>query len=1413
MKEGSYLHKRCIDPVCSGPAESSCNNSQFYQHSGSPGFHQSTLDPIGQASTQRALEEFGSPLLRCKFARGSNWSPKSLQQQRARCQSWEGSSVPNCSAYRHDPGPGRVGAMRDIPKSSGSGGFSSHTGQQQKSTSMPQGCSNQKLSSKQDCSTPVSQNWETSANKPLLEQRTSLANTPTGGLNQLSGSSNSSALNSPEVVRRIAEEATKVSTIFNEVQSSPPPAVFGGSHLNSTNYGYPSRDIHHESLQQSPVQMAVKMNIPVHEPQPPDCPTTNGVPPLQPEAPGTQRLGLVEDLAHHMSGSIPVDSAPDSPALPSRLLRSSLSKADLGSPLRDPRQLIADLLVTDSPTPHRHKTPQYTGEEWTPIDPWFLEEDDWGDDVIAESIEISRRLFIGQNVNDSPVSWTSRQQWKEQAKTEVGKFSLPQPLEGTLKSCRTSEKVEVTDRGGKHVSDSVSGTNHSPVDKVEGMTILTQQQRQTEWRKRQALLLGPVVLEEGDGESGEHPCLAGSSPSSSGVTGSLGDRDCISPESSQNSNQSEHPSSGIQSDGGSVIPGPSLHCQKIARAKWEFLFGTPAENTASGREKNVPEPSTAPPSGHSTPIPPMYLPLKELALRANHDVHQVEVELVTPPPAAPGTSPKTGIIRRTLKYSETDLDAVPLRCYRETDIDEVLLAEQEDADSAFGSNRSVMGTSCAESSPLPNERADGQEEEEVEEEDVASWVTVRMQGDVRRLLADQEVDDGEEFYIIMMKRPRDHFINDLPALKSPLLLHGPRRKSGDSQDTFSRHFESIMESHRAKGTSYSSLDSLDPLTSSTQTVLTFDLPTLTPQVQGQIYQSARQIVELSFAPLAHVEMPSLSESAMTITCDTDATRAPSSERLSSGSDDRNRQSWHSNPALSLPREKSGRFAADADLDQELNERLCLDSNETLSNSNRADLEAAKRLAKRLFNLDGFRKCDVARHMSKNNDFSRMVSEEYLQYFSFTGMTLDQALRTFLIEFALTGETQERERILAHFSRRYLQCNPSLKLSEDSVHTLTCALMLLNTDLHGHNIGKRMSFAQFIGNLEGLNGGHDFPKDLLKALYNSIKNDKLQWTIDEEELRKSFSELGEQRGDSNSRAVKQMGSGLVSPSGALLYKTGFLVRKVHADSDGKRTPRGKRGWKTFYAVLKGLILYLQKGEYRPDKQLSDEDLKNAVSIHHSLAIRATDYSKRPNVFYLRTADWRVYLLQAPNAEQMQSWITRINTVAAIFSAPPLPAAIGSQKKFSRPLLPGSASKLPQEEQVQEHEGRFRSISTELAQLRSYPPDRKVKGRELEEYRLREEYLEFEKTRYETYSMLLRAKQRCGDDSLSVFEDMLLEEGALQRAQSSPTLQDSSMTCSTRDGASQSAAPQDPPGNSNGCSRGQGQRHSYRQAVRK
>lgn len=46
------------------------------------------------------------------------------------------------------------------------------------------------------------------------------------------------------------------------------------------------------------------------------------------------------------------------------------------------------------------------------------------------------------------------------------------------------------------------------------------------------------------------------------------------------------------------------------------------------------------------------------------------------------------------------------------------------------------------------------------------------------------------------------------------------------------------------------------------------------------------------------------------------------------------------------------------------ERLERGSTDTLANGCRADLEAAKRLAKRLYHLEGFKRCDVARHLGK-----------------------------------------------------------------------------------------------------------------------------------------------------------------------------------------------------------------------------------------------------------------------------------------------------------------------------------------------------------------------------------------------------------------------------------------------------------------
>lgn len=65
---------------------------------------------------------------------------------------------------------------------------------------------------------------------------------------------------------------------------------------------------------------------------------------------------------------------------------------------------------------------------------------------------------------------------------------------------------------------------------------------------------------------------------------------------------------------------------------------------------------------------------------------------------------------------------------------------------------------------------------------------------------------------------------------------------------------------------------------------------------------------------------------------------------------------------------------------------------------------------------------------------------------------------------------------------------------DAVHTLTCAIMLLNTDLHGQNIGRKMTCSEFIDNLAELNDGDNFSKDILKYLYQAIKDHPLEWAL-------------------------------------------------------------------------------------------------------------------------------------------------------------------------------------------------------------------------------------------------------------------------------------------------------------------------------
>lgn len=134
-------------------------------------------------------------------------------------------------------------------------------------------------------------------------------------------------------------------------------------------------------------------------------------------------------------------------------------------------------------------------------------------------------------------------------------------------------------------------------------------------------------------------------------------------------------------------------------------------------------------------------------------------------------------------------------------------------------------------------------------------------------------------------------------LKSPVPFLLGHSLSKDGMDSFSRHFESIMESHRAKGTSYTSLDSIDilssPIHTNSGTYFTFDLPTLTPEIQRQIQDSAK-LIEQKFAPLALLEPDSGTSSA------TDAPWTEREEDTKRGRKSGLQSPCHSDDSLGIP---------------------------------------------------------------------------------------------------------------------------------------------------------------------------------------------------------------------------------------------------------------------------------------------------------------------------------------------------------------------------------------------------------------------------------------------------------------------------------------------------------------------------------
>ncbi|KAL9111530.1 MAG: hypothetical protein Q9227_004018 [Pyrenula ochraceoflavens] len=89
---------------------------------------------------------------------------------------------------------------------------------------------------------------------------------------------------------------------------------------------------------------------------------------------------------------------------------------------------------------------------------------------------------------------------------------------------------------------------------------------------------------------------------------------------------------------------------------------------------------------------------------------------------------------------------------------------------------------------------------------------------------------------------------------------------------------------------------------------------------------------------------------------------------------------------------------------------------------------------------------------------------YMQMYDLKDMNILVALRSLCSRMTLKGETQQVDRMLDAFSRRWCECNSNHGFkSSDVVHTICYSILLLNTDLHLADIEQKMTRVQFIRN--------------------------------------------------------------------------------------------------------------------------------------------------------------------------------------------------------------------------------------------------------------------------------------------------------------------------------------------------------------
>ncbi|KAH7344650.1 hypothetical protein B0J17DRAFT_636338 [Rhizoctonia solani] len=351
--------------------------------------------------------------------------------------------------------------------------------------------------------------------------------------------------------------------------------------------------------------------------------------------------------------------------------------------------------------------------------------------------------------------------------------------------------------------------------------------------------------------------------------------------------------------------------------------------------------------------------------------------------------------------------------------------------------------------------------------------------------------------------------------------------------------------------------------------------------------------------------------------------------------------------------------------------------------------------------------------SKNDPFHTAALVLFMERFNFVLDPLDIALRRLLMDLCLPKETQQIDRVMEAFAKRYTDCNPGLFASDDQAYVLAFSLMMLHTDAFNKSNKNKMSKADYVKNtrMPGL------PSEVLDYYFDNIVFAPFIFIEDAADVngQRGFVDRGSVTPVSNPNNSGTLLSGRpkidphyiitqnlldplrvpidthVPPVSPLSYtgtadgldaaqlrqafassfqleiagtgvepvrigvnKLGLLSRKDDLLEGGRRA--ANRKWRRWAVVLTGsqLLLFRETAWalLDPQQPLAETNSlrpEEVVSLKDAVALYDATYDKYTNVFRFILPTGRQQLIQAANQQDMNEWIARINYASALKSA--------------------------------------------------------------------------------------------------------------------------------------------------------------------